>query len=150
MKSSLALRTISGSNDAEIIDLASIALVEMTFAALSQSSRLTVLQTRVLLTIHQHGSTNLQDLSTRLAVSTSSASRVVDRLVLAGLLSRVSAPHSRREIALTLTSRGNQVLAEFHDRRRAAIEAAMNRLSPAERTALVAGLEAFAREAASP
>jgi DNA-binding MarR family transcriptional regulator len=149
MESSLALDVTMASSDAEIVDLASVALVEMTFAALSESSRLTVLQTRVLLNIHEHGSTNLQDLSVRLGVSTSSASRVVDRLVLAGLLSRVSAAHSRREIALTLTPRGDQVLAEFHERRRSAIEAALNQLSEGEQTALVAGLEAFARAAGS-
>lgn len=146
---SLASDTTGVTSEAEIVDLASIALVEMTFSALSSFSRLTVLQARVLLAIHQHGSTNLQDLSIQLGVSTSSASRVVDRLVVAGLLSRVSAAHSRREIALTLTRRGDQVLADFHRRRRSAIQAVLSQLSQAEQTALVAGLEAFARAAAS-
>jgi DNA-binding MarR family transcriptional regulator len=128
---------------AAVVDSASIPLVEMTFSALSTSSRLTVLQARVLLAIHEHGSTNLQDLAVQLGVSTSSASRVVDRLVVAGLLSRGSAPHSRREIALSLTARGGRVLEGFHARRRKAIHAVLTELSEQDQDALVSGLQAF-------
>jgi DNA-binding MarR family transcriptional regulator len=135
------------SGRAASVDEASIPLVEMTVAALSATSQLTVLQVRVLLAIDQHGSTNLQDLADRLAISPSSASRLVDRLVDARLLHRGPAVHSRREITLSLTSHGGKVLRTFRRLRQEAIQGVLAQMPPEDQSSLVRGLESFSRVA---
>jgi DNA-binding MarR family transcriptional regulator len=119
----------------------------MTVAALSATSPLTVLQVRVLLTIDQHGATNLQDLADRLAISAPSASRLVDRLVEADFLSRGPAAHSRREITLSLTPHGTRVLRDFRRLRQEAIEEVLVQMPPEDQSLLVRGLESFSRAA---
>jgi DNA-binding MarR family transcriptional regulator len=126
------------------VDAASIALVELTVAALA-ASHLTVLQVRVLLAIDQHGDTNLQDLADRLGVSASSASRLVDRLVDARLVRRGPAIHSRREIRLSLTSKGSKVLAVFRRLRQEAIEKVLEQMPTKDQLSLIRGLESFSR-----
>jgi DNA-binding MarR family transcriptional regulator len=126
------------------VDEASIPLVEMTIAALSATSQLTVLQVRVLLTVDQHGATNLQDLADQLRISAPSASRLVDRLVDAQLLTRGPAAHSRREITLSLTAHGSRVLRDFRRLRQEAIQQVLVQMPPDDQSSLVRGLESFA------
>jgi DNA-binding MarR family transcriptional regulator len=132
---------------AATVDEASIGLVEMTVAALSATSQLTVLQVRVLLAIDQHGPTNLQDLADRLRISAPSASRLIDRLVDARLLRRGRAVHSRREITLSLTAHGSRVLRTFRQLRQEAIQEVLTRMPPEDQLSLVRGLESFSRVA---
>jgi DNA-binding MarR family transcriptional regulator len=133
---------------ATTVDEASIPLVEMTVAALSATSQLTVLQVRVLLAIDQHGPTNLQDLAERLLISSPSASRLIDRLVDGRLLTRGPAVHSRREITVSLTSHGSEVLRTFRRLRQEAIEEVLIQMPPDDQMSLVRGLESFSRVAA--
>lgn len=130
------------------VDASSIPLVEMTVAALSATSQLTVLQVRVLLAIDQHGAMNLQDLADCLRISAPSASRLVDRLVDAQMLSRGTAVHSRREIRLSLTAHGRKVLRSFRKIRQGAIEEVLGRMPREDQSSLVRGLESFSEVAA--
>jgi len=129
------------------VDAGSIPLLELTVAALSATSQLTVLQVRVLLSVDQHGATKLQDLAERLGISAPSASRLVDRLVDAQFLSRGPAAHSRREITLSLTSHGSRVLRTFRRLRQEAIEEILAQMAPEDQSSLVRGLESFSRAA---
>ena len=60
-----------------------------------------------------------------LGVDQPRASRLVARVVEAGLVRRGADPRDGRRSVLTLTGRGGRVLAEAHRTRRAAVEAAL-------------------------
>jgi DNA-binding MarR family transcriptional regulator len=90
---------------------------------------------------------NLRRLAGRLRMMLSSASRLCDRLVAAGLVSRVPGRVDRREIALFLTPSSRQVLADLRATRRELLSEVLERMSPAGRAALVHGLTEFAEAA---
>lgn len=137
----------TAAGEAAAVEESSLALVEMTVAALSASSQLSVLQLRVLLVVDRHGPLNLSALASSLELSVPSASRLIDRLVTAGLVRRGVAAHSRREVQLVVTPKGRRALGELRARRQRAIAAVLDGMSAQERADLVSGLEAFARAA---
>lgn len=106
--------------------------------------RVTPPQFRMLVLLHGHGETNLVTLADRLAVNSSTALRMVDRLVEAGFVARRANPESRREILLQLTQTGAQVVEEVIARRRKEITAIVTAMSPKNRAGLVQALRAFA------
>lgn len=136
------------SEQAGTVEEASLALVEMTLAALAAVEGISSLQLRMLLLVDRHPHSNLSSVAARMEMSVPSASRLVDRLVEAGLLDRRDAPHSRREVALSLTARGTRALADLRRSRRQAITAVLDTMSDEQRRALVGGLTAFASAAA--
>jgi len=77
----------------------------------------------------------------------SSASRLCDRLEVAGLLHRVPGP-SRRAVTLRLSPEGTALLDRLRRRRRDDLAWILLRMPPGARTALTAGLGQF-RSAAS-
>jgi DNA-binding MarR family transcriptional regulator len=74
----------------------------------------------------------------------SSASRLCDRLVAAGLIDREPSRADRREIALTLTPHGVGLLANLRAERRRRLAAVLAGMSETSRTALLRGLREFA------
>ncbi len=62
--------------------------------------------------------------------------RLVDRLANAGLVVRSLAPHDRRTVALNLTREGQEQRAALFERRRKALEAVLQAVSPEDRAAL--------------
>jgi DNA-binding MarR family transcriptional regulator len=80
---------------------------------LSQALRplgITPAQAEVLRLLQDHQPLSLLGLGEMLVCeSGGSPSRLVDRLVTAGLVSRVEAPHDRRQVTLTLTAEGRRV-----------------------------------------
>jgi DNA-binding MarR family transcriptional regulator len=134
-------------SEAAAVEADSLALVEMTVAAMSSPRGLSTLQVRVLLAVDRHGPLNLSAMARRLDVSVPSASRLVDRLVDAGLLTRGVSTHSRREIALTVSTKGRRALTQLRRRREAAIAKVLDEMSDGERSALVTGLHGFAEAA---
>jgi DNA-binding MarR family transcriptional regulator len=131
---------------AEVEDT-SLALVEMTVAALTGVAPLTVPQVRMLLAVDRRGPSNLSALAAELSLSMPSASRLVDRLASAGLLDRSAAEDSRREVTITTTAAGRGSLSVLHELRRSSIAGVLGRMSNRDRSALVRGLRAFAARA---
>ena len=86
---------------------------------------------------------NLARLADGRGFTVSTASRLVDRLVAAGLAGRRPSEVTRREISISLTPDGRDLLARYDDLRLAALRDRLERLAPAERTAVVAGLQAL-------
>jgi DNA-binding MarR family transcriptional regulator len=82
----------------------------------------------------------------RLAPNT--VSTLVGDLVSAGLLLRRTDPHDRRVAQLELTAAWKQKIDVWRDRRVAAVDAAIRRLTPHERRRLERALPALARLAA--
>jgi DNA-binding MarR family transcriptional regulator len=133
--------------EAAAVEEASLPLVEMTLAGLAATRGVSTLQLRVLVVVDRHAPLNLSALATRLELSIPSASRLVDRLVDAGLVTRETAAHSRREVALTLTTKGRRALTRLRRSREHAIRQVLDRMTPSDRAALAAGLAAFAQAA---
>src|SRR4051794_12116086 len=75
-------------------------------------------QLRALTALRRKGEANLAQLAEEMGVTVSTTSRLVDRLVSVDWVVRAPSPHNRREISLTLSDSGEQLLRRY-DRRRA-------------------------------
>jgi len=133
---------------AAALDDAAQALLATWEAAREQSTpRLSAAQLSALIVVEKDEGINLRTLAGRLRMILSSASRLCDRLVAAGLVERVPGRVDRREIALFLTPYSRQLLEELRASRLAMLGAVLDRMSPAGRAALVRGLTEFAHAA---
>ncbi|WP_433679701.1 MarR family winged helix-turn-helix transcriptional regulator [Nocardia sp. CA-119907] len=104
---------------------------------------ITIPQFRTLVILSTGGPSKVATLAGQLNVQPSTATRMVDRLVIAGLLDRQTNPHSRRELIVELTDRGREVVAAVTARRRREIAAVVARMPAADRSGLVRALTAF-------
>jgi DNA-binding MarR family transcriptional regulator len=97
-------------------------------------------QVRALLVIDAADDLNITGLARTLGASPSATSRLCDRLVAAGLVARVPAVASRREILLQLTESGQRLAAWIGDQRRRALTQVMEAISAGGRADLARGL----------
>jgi DNA-binding MarR family transcriptional regulator len=97
-------------------------------------------QVRALLIVETGDSLNVTGLARMLGASPSATSRLCDRLVAAGLLARVPAAASRREILLQLTESGQRLAAWIRDQRRIALVRVLETISPGGCADLARGL----------
>jgi DNA-binding MarR family transcriptional regulator len=116
-----------------------------TRASVDLPGGLSLTQLRALAAAEQEGSCTLGTLADALMISTSSASRLVDRLVAAGVLDRRTSETNRREITLEVTAAGRRLLRRHENARRAVFADMLRELTPAETRALLRGLEAVHR-----
>lgn len=105
--------------------------------------RITLSQFRTLVILGGAGETKLVALARRLAVNPSTAMRMVDRLVAAGLVRRGANPADRRETVLALTADGERIVNDIAARRRHEISEIAARMPPEHRVGLVSALRAF-------
>ncbi|WP_405389860.1 MarR family transcriptional regulator [Streptomyces sp. NBC_01102] len=105
--------------------------------------RVTLPQFRLLMVLSSHRDAKLVDLAERLGVNPSTAMRMVDRLIAAGLAERRVNPDNRRETELRVTPEGCRLVADVMADRRREIAAIVERLAPRQRAALVEALAAF-------
>ncbi|MCH0564511.1 MULTISPECIES: MarR family winged helix-turn-helix transcriptional regulator [unclassified Streptomyces] len=112
--------------------------------------RVTLPQFRMLVVLSTRGATKLVALAELLQVAPSTAMRMVDRLIAAGLADRQVNPDNRRETLLQLTEEGRSTVAEVTARRRAEIAAIVERLDADRRSALVEALTAFSEVGGEP
>jgi DNA-binding MarR family transcriptional regulator len=133
--------------DAAAVDAAAHGLLAAFDDTLPQ--RLSASQLRAMLALEEiPGGINLRGLAERLGVVLSSASRLSDRLVAAGLLERRQSDEDRREVRVRLSSSGRRLLGDLRSRRRERLAEVLSRMTPDDRAALRRGLEAFRK--ASP
>jgi DNA-binding MarR family transcriptional regulator len=116
-------------------------------ARLAQTPTVPPAQLRVLTIIANNQHTNMSRLAEALDVVPSSASRLCDRLEATGLLRRMPDPRDRREVRLMLTPSARRLLDQLRERRREALTAVLDRMTPAARQGLVEALSAFATAA---
>lgn len=100
-------------------------------------------QLRALTTIERHGKLTISALAAEMGALLSSASRLCDRLQAAGLILRDVGQNDRREVAVSLSRAGGEVLGRLRRHRREEFARILHRMSPAAREALVQGLAAF-------
>ncbi len=109
----------------------------------STTSRVSGAQLRVITVVEQHDGINLRRLANRLGMLLSSASRLCDRLVAAGMLEREPGRLDRREISLHLTVESRRLLDELREHRRRQLMEILAGMSPEGRAALLWGLREF-------
>ncbi|MDI3423464.1 MarR family winged helix-turn-helix transcriptional regulator [Streptomyces luteolus] len=112
--------------------------------------RVTLPQFRMLMVLSSRGATKLVHLAELLGVAPSTAMRMVDRLIAAGLADRRVNPDNRRETLLQLTDDGRRIVTDVTARRRQEIATIVERLTPERRAALVAALTAFSEASGEP
>ncbi|MGW0608824.1 MarR family winged helix-turn-helix transcriptional regulator [Streptomyces sp. NPDC002640] len=130
---------------------ASRLLVAVSARSLAEvEERVTLPQFRMLVVLATRGATKLTTLAEQLQVAPSTAMRMVDRLIAAGLADRHANPRSRRETLLQLTAEGRRTVESVTARRRTEIATIVERLTPVQRLALVEALNAFNKAGAEP
>jgi DNA-binding MarR family transcriptional regulator len=118
-----------------------VAVSARSIAAVDDS--ITIPQFRLLVVLDSRGPLKLTTLAEHLAVNPSTATRMVDRLVAAELISREANPASRRELVVSLSGTGAAVVREVTQRRRAEITRIVGRMPVSTRRGLVRALTAF-------
>jgi DNA-binding MarR family transcriptional regulator len=125
-----------------------IAVSATSIASVDES--ITVPQFRLLVVLHSRGPMKLSDLADRLSVNPSTTTRMVDRLVFAGLVDRQVNPTSRREVVLDLTEAGDQTVTLVTQQRRRQIARIVARMPERRRTQLIEALDAFNEAGGEP
>jgi DNA-binding MarR family transcriptional regulator len=106
---------------------------------------ITIPQFRLLVVLHTSGPMKLSDLADRLGVNPSTTTRMIDRLIIAGLVDRQVNPFSRREVVLNVTNTGEHTVLRVNDQRRRQIGDIVSRMPAQCRDQLVRALDAFTR-----
>jgi DNA-binding MarR family transcriptional regulator len=102
-------------------------------------------QIEILQRMHAEPGLRINDLAERHRLANNTVSVLVQQLVAAGLVARAPDPADRRAVRLDLTDDGTRMLAEWRQAHERRFDAALDRLTVADRTALVAALPALSR-----
>lgn len=141
--------------DGQRLDSFVTALVSASRALVGVSARsladlddsITLPQFRTLVILTSEGVTNLNRLAELLGVNASSAVRMIDRLVGAGLVIREENPADRREVMLVVAPAGADIVEKVIARRRREIMRIARRMPQAVSDDLVTALITFAEAA---
>jgi len=128
--------------DDEVLLALARRVVGISTRAADQLGAVSVVQLRGLTVLRERGTTNLGRLAEEMGVALSTASRLVDRLVRAGLVHRRPSPRTRREIELEVSSEGLATLDRYDDLRLAGLQACLDQVG--DRAEVLAALEEFA------
>jgi DNA-binding MarR family transcriptional regulator len=111
--------------------------------AADEIGTLSTVQLRAVTVLSERPGANLGELAQGMAVSLSVTSRLVDRLVAAGLAERRPSPTSGREISLWLTPAGEQTLRRYDELRLAKVHERLRELPPERAREVVSALQAL-------
>lgn len=92
--------------------------------------QLPILQLRCLRRIAEQDGQRMVDIAAKMQMPLPGASRLVDRLVRRGMVTRLSDPNDRRVVRLSLTDAGRSGLQEVDSARQARIETCLRHLEP--------------------
>ena len=127
---------------------ASRALVAITARSLaSVNEEVTLAQFRTLVVLSTRGPQTVTALAESLDVHASTMTRMCTRLVSRGLVVRVPSAIDRREVVITLSTTGNELVDSVMRKRRGEFDAIVGRMSDVEQRAVIDALEAFAAAA---
>src|SRR3569833_2100260 len=93
------------------------AVMGVSTRAADRLGELSVVQMRAMTVLRELGTANLGQLAEGLDVTVSTTSRLVDRLVAAGLVERRPSPRTRREIELRASPSGTETQDRYDDLR---------------------------------
>lgn len=130
---------------------ASRVLVAVSVRSLGElEDAVTLPQFRTLVVLDTHGEMNLNRLAEILGVNSSSAMRMIDRLLAAELVTRRENPDNRRQVLLDVTPQAARMVRRVTTRRRREIAQVVDRMPDTDRSGLVAALRAFSDAAGEP
>jgi DNA-binding MarR family transcriptional regulator len=132
----------------DAILLSSRALVALSARSIASARGVTLPQFRMLVVL-ESGQQNLGRLAAALDVAPSTATRMVDRLVDAGLVYRTIPAANRREISLTLTASGRRTVRTVTARRRRDLRRVIEQIPTNRREAVAKAMTDFAEAAES-
>ena len=110
----------------------------------------TLTQFRTLVVLDNHEEINLNTLADLLSVTSSTAMRMINRLLIAGMVTRRDNPANRREVLLGVTDEGRQLVRQVTARRREEIARIVAAMPELRRDELVMSMRAFAEAAHEP
>jgi DNA-binding MarR family transcriptional regulator len=147
-------RSVDRAGDDEVTDAiirASRALIGIAVQSLTATDEeVTLPQYRTLVTLTYSGGRRLADLAGSLGVSPSTATRMCDRLVRKGLISRTRDEIDRREVNLEVTAAGRQIVEGVMERRRADVRELLKLIPLATRSQLVESLNILSTATGDP
>ncbi len=127
---------------------ASRVLVAIAARSLAEiAEEVTLPQYRALIVLAATGPQRVASLAEALGVTPPTATRMCDRLVRKGLVRRRTAREDRREVRLSLTVDGQQLVSEVTARRRSEIADLLGKIAPADQLAMVELFGRLARAA---
>jgi DNA-binding MarR family transcriptional regulator len=152
------VRPLPTTDDTDDVDAVTDAVLTASRLLVAVSARsiaavddtITIPQFRLLVVLDVEGPQKLTSIALALGVNPSTATRMVDRLVAAGLIDREPNPVSRRELVVRLSRKGRTVVGNVTKRRRAQIAEIVGQMSPTSRRGLVRALSAFAAAGGEP
>ncbi len=106
---------------------------------------LSVPQFRVLAFLSYRAGASLSDVAEHVGLTLPAMSRLVDGLVVRGLVDRATCAADRRRVTLALTERGGALLASARQATEARLAELLSGLSPSDRAALAVALPALRR-----
>ena len=138
----------TGEGQVDAVMRASRVLVAVVAQSISAvEDQVTFVQFRMLVVIASRGPLNLGEVAGHMGVHPSNATRMVDKLVTAGLVERTDDLADRRYLTLTLTPAGHDVVERVMNYRRQAIATVMDAMPASRRRTLASVLESFAEAA---
>lgn len=143
-------RPVPGAED-ELVDAvmtASRALLGVAARSLAAVDEdVTLPQYRALVVLAQRGTRRPADLAAALTVTPSTATRMCDRLVAKGLIVRDRSDDDRREVTVSLSTSGRDLVREVTVRRRGELRTLLSAMPQARRRDVVESLTSFAEAA---
>jgi len=122
-----------------------VAVAEQSLGAAAEET--TLAQYRALVVLASRGPQRLVDLARALEVTPPTAGRMCDRLVPKGLIRRHRARSDRREVQVSITAAGRQVVDQATARRRDLIAEILGRMPARRQAAVAAAFQSFAAAA---
>ena len=110
----------------------------------------TLTQFRTLVVLDNHDEINLNTLADLLSVTSSTAMRMINRLLTSGMVTRRDNPTNRREVLLGVTDEGRRLVRQVTARRREEIARIVAAMPETRRDELVMAMRAFAEAAHEP
>lgn len=130
---------------------ASRVLVAVAARSLADAAdEVTLQQYRALVVLASRGPQRVLSLAEALAVNPSTATRMCDRLVRKGLVRRRASRTDRREVRISLTVSGQELVDEVTRRRRAEISQILAKIPASDQTAIVELFDKLAAAAGEP
>lgn len=125
-----------------------LAVAARSLAAVDED--VTLPQYRALVVLAQRGTRRPADLAAALTVTPSTATRMCDRLVGKGLIVRDRSDDDRREVTVSLSATGNDLVRDVTERRRTELRELLAAMPAERRSEVVAGLRSFSDAAGEP
>ncbi|MBL1095300.1 MarR family winged helix-turn-helix transcriptional regulator [Streptomyces coffeae] len=125
-----------------------VAVSARSLAAVEET--LTLPQFRMLVVLENSGQLSLSRLAEELGVQPSTAMRMIDRLVAAGMVARGASEVDRRASVIALTETGRRTVEEVTQRRKGELTGIVEAMSVGQRRGLIEALRAFTEAGGEP